>query len=198
MMRKIGFTVFHSHSTVLEVMLLLGAIGLRCSSWCTCPQCRGRSKLDHDSALALGAPDPRRAVRALAVGSGAFGPWLPLMAAICAHGASETSDPRRQSGAGAEVGPRSRARPPLVVAVARRPPGVCAPSCAIRNLMRKRLARTPPAGAFAHSVALSATHAQTSWAGRLPGAFAHPVALSATSCTIASRRRAVVAVSGSG
>ena len=28
MLRKIGFTVFHSHSTVLELMLLLGAIGL--------------------------------------------------------------------------------------------------------------------------------------------------------------------------
>ena len=191
MMRKIGFTVFHSHSTVLEVMLLLGAIGLALFLLVYVSAVSGAIKaLDHDSALALGAPDPRRAVRALAVGSGGVRSVAPADGShLCAHGASETSD-RRQPGAGAEVGPRSRARPPLVVAVPSRAPVARWPSVARGDIAPPCSQRLPPDAsrrAFVRPVAPSATSC-ANVVGRTPpaGAFARSVALSATPCTIAS------------
>ena len=153
-MRKIGFTVFHSHSTVLEVMLLLGAIGLVLFLLVYVSAVSGAIKaLDHDSALARWALLILGVQFVLSLSEvAAFGPWLPLMAAICVL----TTRARRATPAGSpapvparpEFGPRSRgvARRAVVVVPARPPsppasisrPGVCAPSCAIRNSVRKR------------------------------------------------------------
>jgi exopolysaccharide production protein ExoQ len=85
MLRKIGFTVFHSHSTVLELMLLLGAIGLVRFLVVYISAVSGAIKaLDHDSALARWALLILGMQFVLSLSEvAAFGPWLPLMAAIC-------------------------------------------------------------------------------------------------------------------
>ena len=84
MLRKIGFTVFHSHSTVLELMLLLGAIGLVLFLVVYISAVSGAIKaLDHDSALARWALLILGMQFVLSLSEvAAFGPWLPLMAAI--------------------------------------------------------------------------------------------------------------------
>ena len=85
MLRKIGFTVFHSHSTVLEVMLLLGAIGLVLFLLVYVSAVSGAIKaLAHDAALARWALLILGVQFVLSLSEvAAFGPWLPLMAAIC-------------------------------------------------------------------------------------------------------------------
>ena len=107
-MRKIGFTVFHSHSTVLEVMLLLGAIGLALFLLVYVSAVSGAIKRSITTRhwrwalLILGV----QFVLSLSEVA-AFGPWLPLMAAICVL----TARARRATAAGVRC--RRRGRPPL-------------------------------------------------------------------------------------
>lgn len=85
MLRKIGFTVFHSHSTVLELVLLLGVIGLVLFLLVYVTAVSGAiTALDRDPALACWALLILGMQFVLSLSEvAAFGPWLPLMAAIC-------------------------------------------------------------------------------------------------------------------
>jgi exopolysaccharide production protein ExoQ len=85
MLRKIGFTVFHSHSTVLELMLYLGVVGLALFLLVYATAVAGSIKaLAGDQTLARWALLILGMQFVLSLSEvAAFGPWLPLMAAIC-------------------------------------------------------------------------------------------------------------------
>ena len=108
MMRKIGFTVFHAHSTILEIMLLLGIIGLVLFLLVYVTAVSGAIKaLTRDPALACWALLILGTQFVLSLSEvAAFGPWFPLMAAICVL----TTRARRAAPAGSPV-PVPRAAP---------------------------------------------------------------------------------------
>jgi O-antigen ligase len=103
MLRKIGFTVFHSHSTVIELLLLLGAIGLVLFLLVYVSAVSGAIKaLSREPALACWALLILGMQFVLSLSEvAAFGPWLPVMAAICVLTARANREPVPDAPAGA-------------------------------------------------------------------------------------------------